>query len=167
MKKQVLLLLLCTLLTLSSFSVHAVAQSISSSAPAAVEGLALNFEGPSLTGTISFTLPTKTYGGSQLTGNVSYDIAITGAVVKSGQAPAGSVVTETVSAPYDYITYFSVTAKNGSGSGPNASISQWIGYGEPKAPKNLKAKYQASDKSVKLTWDAVTETMSGGGCALP
>lgn len=162
MKKQVLLLLLCTLLTLSSFSVHAVAQSISSSAPAAVEGLALNFEGPSLTGTISFTLPTKTYGGSQLTGNVSYDIAITAAVVKSGQAPAGSVVTETVSAPYDYITYFSVTAKNGSGSGPNASISQWIGYGEPKAPKNLKAKYQASDKSVKLTWDAVTETMSGG-----
>lgn len=119
MKKQVLLLLLCTLLTLSSFSVHAVAQS-SSSAPAAVEGLALNFEGPSLTGTISFTLPTKTYGGSQLTGNVSYDIAITGAVVKSGQAPAGSVVTETVSAPYDYITNFSVTAKNGSGSGPNA-----------------------------------------------
>lgn len=162
MKKQILLLLLCTLLALSSFSVHAAAQSISSSAPAAVEGLSVNFEGPSLTGTISFTLPTKSYGGSQLTGNVSYDIAITGTVVKSGQAPAGSVVTETVTAPYDNITYFSVTAKNGNGSGPNASISQWVGYGEPKAPKNLKAKYQASDKSVKLTWDAVTETMSGG-----
>ena len=162
MKKQILLLLLCTLLALSSFSVHAAAQSIRSSAPAAVEGLSVNFEGPSLTGTISFTLPTKSYGGSQLTGNVSYDIAITGTVVKSGQAPAGSVVTETVTAPYDNITYFSVTAKNGNGSGPNASISQWVGYGEPKAPKNLKAKYQASDKSVKLTWDAVTETMSGG-----
>lgn len=162
MKKQFFLLLLCTLLTFSGYSVHAVAQSISSSAPAAVEGLSVNFEGPSLTGTISFTLPTKTYGGSQLTGNVSYDIAITGSVVKSGQAPAGSVVTETVSAPYDYITYFSVTSKNGSGSGPDASISQWVGYGEPKAPQNLKAKYQAGDKSVKLTWDAVTETMSGG-----
>lgn len=162
MMKRTFSLLLCTLLTLSGFSLRAVAQSVNSSAPAAVEGLSVNFEGPSLTGTISFTLPTKTYGGSQLTGNVSYDIAITGSVVKSGQAPAGTVVTDTVSAPYDYITYFSVTAKNGSGSGPNASISQWVGYGEPKAPKNLKAEYQASDKSVKLTWDAVTETMSGG-----
>lgn len=135
----------------------------STSAPAVATGLTTHFEGPSLQGTLTFTLPTTTAGGATLTDEtLSYQVYVAYSLQKEGTAKPGATVTEDVQAPYAYTTQFTVYVSNAAGKSEAANLSQWVGYAEPKAPTNVAGTYNAANGSIVLTWDAVTEPMTDG-----
>ena len=109
--------------------------------------------------TVSFTLPTETFDGTPLSGNLDWFIRINDADVDMGEAAPGTKVTKTVkgSTGYNIVTAF---AQNSNGQGPEARIRKWIGKDSPVAVGNLKA--EVVDNEVVLTWDAPTASQHDG-----
>ena len=128
-------------------------------APAAATNLAANFANGSTTGTISFTAPTQTYGGSALSGTLNYSIKCDEAEVAKGTTSPGKTVSANVTLPEGMQT-IKVIVSNSVGDSPAAKLSVWIGYDVPKAPTNVVFTYEGTTATVK--WDAVTESMHDG-----
>lgn len=132
-------------------------------APAVATGLKANFEGPSLTGTITFTMPTTTYDeNSQLEGELAYDIYVNDEFYVTGSAKPGEEVTERLSVKRNGEYRFTVRPRNQVGQAPVAKVSLWVGYDVPKAVQNLKAEEGSVNGEVVVTWSVPTETMHGG-----
>lgn len=129
-------------------------------APAAVTDLAANFEGTSLTGTITFTAPSKTFAGGVLTGNVDYTVKANGAVIATGTAAADSLVTVNYTAPISGTYNFEVTTSNSVGSSPKAKASKYIGFDQPLAVSNITVSKE--DQAVTVSWDAPKGGVHGG-----
>ena len=139
-----------------------IPETIADGAPAAATDLAANFTGGSLTGTITFTLPTNNVKGDNLTDDVTYTITEGANILKTGTGTPGSVVTETVTIAEDGDKRIVVTTSNSEGKGLKAKINQYIGYDTPNAVKNLKLDINEETGDVNITWDAVTEGLNGG-----
>lgn len=135
---------------------------IPADAPAAVEDLASQFEGSSLDGTITFTLPSKTFGGDPLSGNITYHVLINGVEDFSVEdATPGAQCTEDISLKGGN-NQIQVYASNAAGDGPKGKgITLWAGDDVPKAPGNVSLT-KKSDNSLSLTWTAPTEGVHGG-----
>jgi hypothetical protein len=88
-------------------------------APAAVSDLQLSFEGEQTTGIVAFTMPTKTYSGDDLSGELTYSIYVDDSVlVATSTAQAGAQVAKVVSVPSEgRIVEVKVVAKNAAGEG--------------------------------------------------
>lgn len=130
------------------------------SAPAAVSDLAVSFAGESLTGTVSFTLPSKSYDDTPLTGALDYTIYADGEPVATGSAGAGTAVTEDVTVAGGDIT-FKVTASNAGGEGAPTETTLYVGPDTPLAVTNAAFTYDRSTQTVTLTWDAPTTGIHG------
>ncbi len=131
-------------------------------APAAIEDLALNFEGASLTGKVVFTAPSKTFGGSELSGSLTYNIVIDDETEVSGTATAGAVVEKEVTVSGSGTHKFVVTTANSVGSSPKSTVSQYIGYDETFPVENLSLKGNSTTGAMTLTWDAPTGGYNDG-----
>lgn len=129
-------------------------------APAAATNVQASFEGGATTGSVSFTIPTKTYAGGTLTGDVSYTIYINDTEAATGTAAAGATVTEEVTAEDEGEALVSVVLENGAGTSPAAKTSVWVGADEPKAPTDVRL--MLSGSVAKLSWTAPTEGVHGG-----
>lgn len=131
-------------------------------APAVVTGVTAKFEGASLEGTISFTMPIQTYDGSDLDGELSYDIYVNDELFSTGTAMAG----DPVEAPVSVTTYgsykLSVRARNDKGQGPVANTSLWIGLDVPTAVTKLRAEDGSTNGEVVLTWGVPEGSLHGG-----
>ena len=97
-----------------------------SEAPAAVTDLAADFAIGSTSGTISFTAPTTTYGGSTLTGNLNYSIKCDDNEVTKGTTSAGKTVKANVTLPQGMHT-IKVTVSNSAGESPAAKLDLLVG----------------------------------------
>ena len=95
-------------------------------APAAVTDLAANFATGSTTGEISFKAPTKTYGGSTLSGTLNYSIKCDDQEVAKGTTSAGSTVKATVTLPQGKHT-IQVIVSNSAGDSPAAKLEIIVG----------------------------------------
>ena len=122
-------------------------------APAAVNDLAVNFEGASTTGTVSFTAPTTTYEGNPLTGTLSYTITANGNEVATGTVEAGAHATATVTVPAGDVEFI-VTVANEVGTSPEAKLTTYVGPETPNAPTDVLFDYNYDTKQVTLTWNA-------------
>lgn len=139
-----------------------VPEALADGAPTAATDLAANFTDGSLTGTISFKLPTKNIKGDDLTGEVTYTITEGANTLKTGTGNPGANVTENVTIAEDGKKSIVVTTSNSEGKGQKAKITQYIGYDTPKAADNLKLDINAETGDVNLTWDAVTAGVNNG-----
>lgn len=128
-------------------------------APAVPENLTLNFPEGAASGTISFTMPGKTYGGNPLTGSLSYTITCNGETLKTGTANAGAPVSVSSQLPAGY-AHVEVSASNDKGNSPKAGQIIYVGIDGPKAVGNLKA--TAESNTIAISWDAPTESVNGG-----
>ncbi len=130
-------------------------------APAAVENLALDFEGASLEGTVNFTLPALLYSGAEATGDVNYTVTANGEEVATGSAAYGSEVAANVTLPSAGTYTFVVVASNEAGNSPKAKISAYVGPDTPVAPK-VSASIDLSTNVATVTWTPVTAGVNGG-----
>lgn len=139
-----------------------VPEALADGAPTAATDLAANFANGSLSGTVSFKLPTKNIKGDDLTGEVTYTITEGSNTLKTGTGTPGAAVTENVTIAEDGKKSIVVTTSNSEGKGQNTKITQYIGYDTPKAADNLKLDINAETGDVNLTWDAVTAGVNDG-----
>lgn len=99
-------------------------------APLAVTGLAVDFEGPSTKGFVSFTMPQINTLSAPLTGEAAYTVTGNGIVLATGAAAPGSEVRIEVEAPEEQVEFRVWATANGH-DGPEAYLAQWVGYDYP------------------------------------
>ncbi|MBD5226024.1 MAG: hypothetical protein HDS68_08735 [Bacteroidales bacterium] len=127
-------------------------------APAAPYDLEASFAASSLTGKISFTAPTVTYGGSELSGNLDFIIEAAGSVVASGKVYAGINRSVDVTVPAPGVYEFKVILSNAAGESPAAKIKLAVGYAAPAVPEVTAVREYSM---AHITWDAVSTTPEG------
>ena len=135
---------------------------IANAAPAAATDVAAAFDKASLTGVVSFTAPTKTFGGDELTGQLDYYIIVGGDTIGTGKTTAGAKTEATVTVGADGAIRFKVVTANGAGESPKATTTQHVGYDSPEASGSVKL--DADDNTGKMTvkWTAPTTGANGG-----
>ena len=133
----------------------------SNGAPAAVTAATIDFDGGSLSGHVYFTMPSVSYGGTNLDGTLDYTIEANGTVVASGSAAPGSVVSAPVTLEASGVTVFTIRTSNAEGSAPKYEIEAYIGTDAPKAVTDLSAE-KTSDTEITISWTAPAESVNGG-----
>lgn len=133
----------------------------STGAPAKAENLKITTDGDMLAFGLSFTIPTRTYGATSLSGNVNYDIVMDGVTVKTGSDEAGSNVALTLTAENAGNHYISVILSNASGNSEKVSIRQWIGIDEPMPVTDVRI-VKGSDTELTVSWNAPKASVNGG-----
>ena len=129
-------------------------------APAAATDLAFNFEGSSTSGTISFTVPTTTYNGSALNGNVRMTMWLDGEKIADyvSVAPGSKQsYNQTVSNDNHYVY---VLFENEAGYSPVNSLYTYAGYDTPLPVTNVT--FTVENGVSHLTWDAPAGGVNGG-----
>ncbi|MGI6222430.1 MAG: choice-of-anchor J domain-containing protein [Prevotella sp.] len=123
-------------------------------APAAVSGLTYSFTGTAATeGNILFNIPTTTYDGSALTGNVEMTVWMDGEQLKQESVTPGSQQSIAVSLTNDN-HYVDVILKNDAGVSPNSYLYQWVGNDTPVQPTDVVLKADSANNRFALTWTA-------------
>ncbi len=130
-------------------------------APAAVTDLTASFEGESLSGTVSFTLPTTSYDGTPLSGALDYTVYANDVPVAIGSDAAGTSVTADVTLSSSGDVTFRAVASNSGGEGAPAEISLYVGLDTPLAVTNARFVYDNTTSKVSLSWDAPTTGLHG------
>ena len=120
-------------------------------APARPEGLKLQFEGASLSGTVVFAVPSTLFGGGAPSGNATYAVTIDGVQTASGEAEYGATVSVPVTRAAAGECSVSVVLGNATGSSPRASLSAWIGPDVPAAVGHVDLTYDG-EGNFTLTW---------------
>ncbi len=123
-------------------------------APAAAENVTLSFDKGSLTGTVNFTAPSKTFGGADLSGELTYYIVAAGDTVATGKTAAGSDVKADVTIKSSGLTKFVVTTANAVGSSPKVTVKQYVGFDEPNDIEAVNITADENTGIVKLSWSA-------------
>lgn len=130
-------------------------------APAKATDVKAAFSGESLTGTVSFTAPSTTYGGATLSGQLSYTIYESNLPVVSGTTTAGAATTATVTVAEGGQHKFVVTTSNAAGESPKASATAWAGLDTPQAVSNLTVSVDDAGLAT-VSWTAPTTGTHGG-----
>lgn len=104
--------------------------------PADAADFSASFEGDATSGTLSFAVPAKTYGGQALTGDVEYSVSDNGAVIAEGTAAPGQKVNLAVTAAAGSHKY-TVVLSNAAGAGNAVQTTAWVGRDASKPVGNL------------------------------
>lgn len=153
--------LLVTMPNNQHITVLSMPQEPADGAPAKAENLALDFDGGSTFGTVSFDIPELTSGGASLTGNIRYTISVNDDGNKSGTATPGTKVSEPLSVEEGTVKVV-VVLSNDAGNSRKVSANRYVGYAWPASPQSVKAVLDEQTRSVAISWDAVTEVWSDG-----
>ena len=121
-------------------------------APAAVANLKAEFTGTSTTGTVSFTMPTTTNAGDELSGQLDYTVKVNDVTVASGKASVGQYVTVPEVSVSGGSTKVVAYASSDNGKGLPAVFTVWTGVDMPLAPTDAAVAY--ADGKAKVTWTA-------------
>lgn len=128
-------------------------------APQAAEFVTSDFTAPSLTGSVTFKMPSKKCdeNGTAITGAVNYTLSINGTEYKSGSATAGdNVKFDITSGTVNGNNEFSIVCSLGTHVSKACSQVIYLGYDIPSAPKNVVL------TATTVSWDAVTTGVSNG-----
>lgn len=131
-------------------------------APDVTTGLKTAFSKDELTGSVTFTMPTRTYTWENISEEMDYVVRANDDVKATGKAMPGEKVTADVTVDADGLYTISARAKNGVGEGPAAEKTFWIGMDQPKGVGSLQLKKGSGDKDIVLTWTAPTAGVHGG-----
>ena len=131
-------------------------------APGKASDVSASFLNGSTTGTISFTVPTKTYSNTDLTADgLKYYVVLGHDTLATAATEPGKSESVSVTSTEGNKT-FNVIIGNNAGLGEKARISCYVGFDEPKPVTNLKANLDNADAVTNLSWTAPTSTINGG-----
>ena len=91
-----------------------------------VTNLAVSFDKNSLTGKVTFTLPTQNSKAETLAGDVNYQVSIDGTVAKQGKGAVGADVSVDVATTAGKHA-FSVVATQEGIDGDARTLNKWVG----------------------------------------
>lgn len=132
-------------------------------APAKIEEMTANFEGASLTGSISFSLPTKTFAGGELTGELSWTLEKDGNALAAGKAEAGKKITASDITLENSLNTLEVYTENGVGKSPVYKQAFFVGPDTPSSIDWGSATLSVDDNNkATVTWNPVTSSVNGG-----
>ena len=143
------------------FGLMSVPAAIAEGAPAKAADLAVVFDGASTEGTLTFTVPTTTAAGEELTGDVNYQVLQNGAILAEGTAAAGANVVSTITSNGLGQQYFTVVLSNAAGKSDVASVGAWIGVDMPNLVQNLTVNIDEQNVAT-VTWEAPEAGIHGG-----
>lgn len=130
----------------------------------AVNNLAVHFERNSLTGKLTFDLPTQNSKGETLTGDIDYQVSIDGTVAGQGTGAASTSVSVDITTTAGSHT-FSVVATQQSVPGDVRTLIKWIGDDYPKASATVTAtvaEKNSTGADVKVVWAAAKQGAHDG-----
>lgn len=131
-------------------------------APAAIEQMGFDFKGGSLTGNITFTAPTKSFGGGDLTDSkLGYTILNGKEEIAKGQTTPGAQVSQQVTLKQGYNNVF-VIISNDKGNSPKYVSRYYAGFDTPAPVGNAMTKLDAKTGKVTVTWDAPSAGLNDG-----
>lgn len=128
-------------------------------APAAVDDIAVEFEGPSLTGNVTFTAPSKTKGGSAISGKMTACVLLDG-ITKEIEVTPGQQCSVEMTVPGPEYYNVRVWIKQGDLRSDKNKIKKWLGPDYPTVPTNVQLRQE--DNKIVLTWDAPQKGVHGG-----
>lgn len=129
-------------------------------APAAVTRPQLKYAADgSLEGNITFSVPTRTYGGSTLTGNVNLNVWLDGENLQGVDVSAGDRIDIPVTLT-EGNHYVAITLDNEAGFSPLRQIYQYAGYDTPEAVSNVV--FEQHDGQNTITWKSPTLGINRG-----
>lgn len=102
-------------------------------------------------GSITFTLPTKTLGGTALPSNLKWYSTIDDKAHTNGSAQSGADITVNYSGLSDDMHVFGLYIMDNGVEGVSARVRRYVGNDIPLAPENVVLTRD------KVTWDPVTE----------
>lgn len=126
-------------------------------APAQLDNLVLSSSDN--TGKVSYTIPSKGFDGSALSGTVDTYVYVDGKLAFSKAGAPGEAVSGTFSVASGSHTVVAY-ASNAAGDGMKTYRQQTTGKDVPAAPSNVTL--SISGGKATLTWDAPTQGMHGG-----
>ena len=140
------------------YGLQAMPHAANDLAPNSLQNFEVAFQGNSLTGEITFSIPEDTYNGSPLTDNVSWTVLANGFEVASGKAAAGSDVSAkiTVSSGQNVIEAY---ASNVGGKSPMSTKEIWVGDDNPVVKS---AKFEYLNNTATVTWTPEEVGVHGG-----
>lgn len=109
---------------------------------------------------VSFTMPSKAYDGSALTGKVKWTVFLDDIEIESGEANAGAKVNTTLSSVTTGMHTIIACARNDSGKGPQSKDRKWIGVDTPLPLENVRLTF--SGETATLVWDAPKGSVHNG-----
>ena len=129
-------------------------------APAATTDLAFTFDGGSTDGTISFTVPTTTYGGAALSGDVTMCVWVDGEMIADyvSVAPGSRQTFDQQVSNDNHYVY--VLFSNEGGNSPVNNLYVYAGYDTPLPVTN--AVFTVENGVSHLTWDAPAGGVNNG-----
>ncbi len=126
-----------------------------STAPAKVDDMILQFVNGSLSGKVIFNMPSKTKGGTAISGKLTYKLMVNDKVYE-GSAVAGSQVAINMMLNEGRKKLVVVTA-NASGEESDRSVKvMWAGQDAPATVTGVKLQKETPER-VRLSWNASTE----------
>lgn len=129
-------------------------------APEGVRDLRLSFPTGTTTGTATFTMPAKTFGGTDMNNELSWTVFVDDSPTVSGTAHSGETVTTPLSVTNGRHS-FTVQTANGELKSPiSEKQTFWVGADKPKAPAH--AAVSVDGNTVNVHWAAVKEGVNGG-----
>lgn len=137
-------------------------------APATPTALGHAFVDASLSGTVSFTVPSTTYDGQTASGSVSYKVSCRPyddeeaayTLLAEGTSSYGATENVEVTLPGNGWYSFAVVLGNTVGESPRALTDTYVGYDTPLSPSDVTA--TLTDDGIALTWTAPTKTLHNG-----
>lgn len=132
-------------------------------APAIVTDLAFDFTEGSITGNISFTMPSMQFDGKgELDGTLSYNITVDDNRQITGTAAPGEKVAEEVSFTTPGIHKASLYTSNDAGRSPVVMTESWVGHDMPTEVTNISLKPGEGMFDITLSWDTPVKSINGG-----
>lgn len=129
-------------------------------APNTADALKINITDGSLKGKLTFTAPDYTFGGSPLTGNLSYEVTVDGTPCETGTVAAGAIKTVDIEVSTAGFHTLGVTTSNTTGKSPVRELKAWFGKDTPSAVANMRL--TSDNTRLTLSWDAPAEGINGG-----
>lgn len=130
-------------------------------APDKATDLVLNFPEGQLTGTVSFTIPSTTYGGNPLEGSINYTATI-GEQNFTGSAFSGQEVSIEVTLEKAGMTDAYVVLSNSEGTSPSNKISAWLGPDVPEVCPVVIMSIDSLQKRANVCWSCPTRGLHNG-----
>lgn len=128
------------------------APDVQAAAPAMVASITPNFVNGALSGSVTVTAPTTTFGGQNLSGDVIIHISVDGEEVVSKSVAVGGSVKQDLTLT-EGIHGFVAYAENASGAGPRSGNAVYVGIDAPEAPRNIAVQHN-EDGTATISWDA-------------
>lgn len=113
----------------------------------------------SLSGNITFTVPSRTFGGETLTGDINLNVWFDGENLKGEQVAAGTAMTVPVTTT-EGNHYIAITTDNEAGFSPLRYIYQYVGYDTPQAVTDVV--FTLENNQNTITWKAPTAGINSG-----